>query len=322
MMTGILWLARKLIPEALFHGVRPLGRVLPPRALLGLASPWVAAFTALELAYVGPRAGEFERAPAVLSGARRGLRARVGLWRQRTWLNRWNLATLWVDRLRFPEWSHLCRIEGSEAARELLGGGKRPVVLLTIHFGPGQFIFHSLRARGIPVAALAVGDNQPYRGRIAALADRANGLEGVPRLFTPETLREAAEFLQANGVLLVWATGGYGKSIEAQIDGVGLPLGVGPFRLATIVGAAVIPCIAVAGPGGRASILLGDPLPTEEVTDRKRHHAACGRLLRFYLPTVRSSFGQSAAWLLQRLIPAPPDAVPGRTHERGCRRRE
>ncbi len=303
-MTGILWLARRAARAALVHGVRPLDRVLPPRVLLALVSPFVAASTALELSYTGPRLAEFTHLRSALGATGRGAGWWLALWRQRSRLNLANLAIYWADRLNRPGWAALRRVEGSPPARGLLETRARPVILATFHFGPGLAGFHGLRASGIPIAVLAVRAPNPVVGRLGAAVDRANDLEGVPHRFAPEDLREAAEFLLARRVLLIFVTGGSGQSVEVEADGMILPLAPGALRLATIVDADVIPCVFSAGRGGLATLLLGDPLPEAEVKDRRWHPAACERLLRFYMPTLRERPGQSDTWLLRGVRPA------------------
>jgi len=306
-MTGALWLARKLAPGLLRHVVRPLGMVLPPGVFFTLAGPFLAAASALDLAYAGPTFAELGRLPASLRSRRGALAWSLALWHGRTRLRQAKLVCQWSDRLATPRWRGLCRIEGAGSSLAVVGAGTRPVILVTFHFGPLELLYYWFRSHGVRIAWLAADGEAcrpPHRRRLLRDCDRANGMEAVPRFFTPGQLPEAADFLKSNGVLLVVATGGSGRALEVRDGDVTLPLASGALRLASMVDSTVVPCWILAGPRGAMTITLGDPLPPADVQDRRRHGEVCRRLLRFFLPPLRTSPAQADAWLLRRLGPA------------------
>jgi hypothetical protein len=313
-MTRILWLARKPTPEILLYGLRPVGKIVPPPMLWALLRPTVAAVTLLELVYTGPTFADFGRLPASMRPPGRRGAGWLGLWRQRTGLNLAKLAVYWADGLGTPRWARICRVVGPSPSRDLLGAGTRPVVLVTLHFGPYEMLFYGLRARGVPIATLAAdGESQCpwHRRRLRETCDRAAGLMGVPRRFSPGQLREVADFLRADRVLLVFASGGTGRPLEVGDRDLSLPLGPGALRLAALLDAALIPCVIVADPRGAMSLVLGEPLPPVTLLDRRRDRETCGQLLRFWAPPLRASPGQSDSWLIRILRPrAATEEIP------------
>jgi hypothetical protein len=304
-MTGIFWLARRIAPWLMERGVRPVGKVVGPTVILGIARPFVAVASALELAHDGPTFATFDRLPEGLRPPR-GLAGRLGLWRERTRLNLAKLVSYWSDVLATPRWSRLCRFEGAGSSLEAVLAGSRPVILATLHFGPLEMLYYSLRSRRVPIAILVAdgeGRRPPHRVRLLRNCDRGAEIEGLPHLFPTTELREAAEFLLANRVLIVVTTGGSGSGVVSGDDRAGLHLSPGAFRLASLVDALVIPCTITAGRSGSVTIELAEVLPPEILGDRRQHAAACERLCRFFLPAVRSSTGQADPWLLQCLRP-------------------
>jgi len=87
-------------------------------------------------------------------------------------------------------------------------------------------------------------------------------------------------------------------------------------KLASLVDAAVIPCVILAGRDG-TTVALGGPLDPADVTDRRRHRDACEEISRFFLKAVRSAPGQCDPWLFDRLRPRAQD---GELAEVGDRR--
>ncbi len=307
-MTGILWLGRRIAARLMERVVRPFGQVAGPTAALCLVRPFVAVVSALELAYSGPTFAEFERLPTPL----RPRRGRLDLWRQRTRLNLAKCVSYWSDRLATPRWRRLCRFEGSRASLDALGAGARPVVLVTLHFGPVEMLHYWLRSRGVPVAILvAAGEAQRPAHRIRLLhnIDRTTGLGGLAHLIPSTSLWDAADFLNANRVLIVAISGESGTEVDVGSEGVGLPLSPGALRLASLVDALVIPCLISGGRRGAMTVTLADAVDPEAVRDRRRHGAICEDLFRFFLPVLRSSPGQCEPWLLGRLRPCARTAA-------------
>jgi hypothetical protein len=102
--------------------------------------------------------------------------------------------------------------------------------------------------------------DRPLRRAVGAAADRANGMVGVPALFTVPELLDAGRFLAAGGVLLVAASGPVGPPGYGRVDGVRWQLRPGGAKLAKVAGALVVPGVAIAEAGGVTTLRLGDPV--------------------------------------------------------------
>src|SRR5579871_251955 len=132
-------------------------RFAPPALLAWLLWPAAAVWSAWELAYHRPTLSLFRRLPPDLRPAWRAFLWPVRVWRHRCRLNLTKLLSAWPDRLRERRWQERGRLVGFEQLEKLRGEG-RPVVLAVPHFGPVSALYHWLRARGLPVAALVGRD--------------------------------------------------------------------------------------------------------------------------------------------------------------------
>jgi hypothetical protein len=291
--------------------LRLLERAMPPFLLGRFLWPITALWSAWELIYYRPTLRLFRRLPAALHPAWRPFVWPLRVWRRRCWLNLTKLLSSWPDRLQEPRWQKRCHSDGMERLEKLWSTG-RPMVLVSLHFGAASVFYHWLRARGLPAAAL-VGRNlrEPltYRRRLIRQADRLRGLEQVPRAFEVSQLYEAVEFLRSPGILLTSADGDQGRQLLVRGEGYGMLLSPGAFRLAALAGAVVLPYMAYAELGMRLTVHLGEPVPDDYVTDRRRHEAACECLLRGFLPVLRDQPEQCSAELLYHFLrQAPVDA--------------
>jgi lauroyl/myristoyl acyltransferase len=187
--------------------------------------------------------------------------------------------------------------------------------LVGLHFGPVSVFYHWLRARRQPAAAL-VGRNLrgplTYRRCLGRMADRIHGLAGVSRAFEMSQLHEAVEFLRSPGVLITSADGDQGRQLLAQGEDYELSLSPGALRLAALAGAAVLPCLISADPGMGFTIHIGEPVPYDYVTDRRRHEAACQWLLHGFSAVLREYSEQCFSELLyhfRRRLPIGPEVT-------------
>jgi hypothetical protein len=303
-MTGLAWLARRKIPELLHHMIRPLDRILPAPVIQAAFWPAVWTMALLDLAYLGTPFSAYDRLPGAIRSGRSWWTWRALLVRDRTQVFQARLTGYWAGRLTTSRWRRLCRVEGPAASRHLLKSRTRPAVLVTIHFGPLEMLFGWQRSFGVPIAGMSATMEEylpRYRSQRLALYDREGGLEGLPRIFLPSQLWEAADFLRGNRVIQVAMSGGRGRATEVSDGGLRLPVATGALRLASLVGADLIPCLIRAECGGVVTIVLDDAVPASELLDRRTHPLVCQRLFRFFSPSLRTHPGQINAWLLDRL---------------------
>lgn len=305
-MTGIGALACKVFPKVIFRIVRPITRPLPPGIFRGLAWPGVAAYALLELMRLGTPVAEYDRLPDALRPPRSLLPWWLRIWRDRARVAMARLVGFWPEWFSTSRRGGIFRLEGPEDSLRLLGDRSRPLVLVSLHFGPTKLLYQGLRSLGLPVAALTWEEESrmpPHIREILRICDRQAGLEAVPHFFAPGHSYEVVEFLRENRALLVLMSGGGGRHLEVSDGGMTLSLSAGALKLASLVEAGVVPCLIRMGPGGRMILTLGPPLPGADVCNPRRHRAACEQLLRFARPILRASPGQIDSWLLKCLRP-------------------
>ena len=209
----------------------------------------------------------------------------------------------WPEQLRQPRWSGRCQFIGLERLTTIVAE-RRPVVLATFHYGNLPELYHWVRSRGIGVAFLAsrdLGTVPAYRSRLDLLADRANGLEGVPRLIGIGHLhlRGAREFLSLpNRALAIAMEGRTKRDISVHGPGYILRMAPGALHLAAKAHAVVIPCIISAERYLRWTIRFGEPLPDDLVTCDDRHPQGCEHILREVGPWISVQPEQAASELI------------------------
>ena len=182
------------------------------------------------------------------------------------------------------------------------------MILATVHYGDMAMLYHWLRSRGIAVAFLAARKHKPtpaFRNRLDMLGDRANGLEGIPRLIHPDELWDARDFLGGPARVLAIAMDRR-KKRDLLVTGPGysLSLSTGPLRMAVIVGAVVIPCLISSDACLSSTIRFGLPVPQEDIADSGRHPLACEHILRQIIPWVARQPEQCAKVLIDSLSAA------------------
>lgn len=207
----------------------------------------------------------------------------------------------WPDKLREPRWSRQCQFIGLERLEAILSEGQ-PVVLATLHYGNLTELYHWIRSRGIGVAFLTTRGSAPaYRNQLDLLADRVNGLEGVPRLIGTDHLHlwQVRDFLaQPNRVLVVPMEGRTKRDIMVRGPGYLLRVGPGVLHLATITRAIVIPCLFSAGKYLRSTIRFGEPLADDVVAQRDRRSLGYEHIVRQLGPWIAEQPEQSAPILI------------------------
>jgi lauroyl/myristoyl acyltransferase len=291
-----------------------LAERLLPIALLAWAILPVAALAGRRMVLRKVSLRRIERLPAVLR--RRWPR---GWWRRRWRVWRGQMAVYTTrflcfipERLRRPQWQRRCRFVGLPRLEAALAGG-RPVILATLHYGDLVMLYHWLRSRGIAVAFMAARKRKAtpaFRDRLDQLADRADRLEGVPRLIHPDQLWDAREHLEKPGRVLVLAME-RNTHYDIQVTGPGYSLRVtaGGLRLAAIVGAVVIPCLISSHRWLASTIRFGRVVPVADIADHRRHGLACERIVRQLVPWAARRPEQCTDALLSSLCP-PGESTP------------
>jgi hypothetical protein len=195
------------------------------------------------------------------------------------------------------------------AALEAALGSGRPVMLATLHYGNLTELYHWLRSRGLAVAFIVARDlnrRTEYRNHVDSLADQANGLVGVPRLFQIDQLWEAREFLSEPRRLLVIPMDGSARpDIRVQGADYELEVATGALRLAAIAGAMVLPCLSFAPSALRFTIAFGNPVPIQNVPGRRKQTAACEDIVGQLLPWVEQRPEHCAPILMWALHATP-----------------
>jgi lauroyl/myristoyl acyltransferase len=269
----------------LIAAVRAAERVLPRWLLYALVWPPAAVRTAWELR-IGPDRVAVRMPQSMWTRTARHFR----MWVSRVPLNAVKLLLLWPDRLRLPRWRSCLTTTGIERFERARATG-RPVILATLHFGPTTAALPLLRRDGLRAAALVIrnpAERAPFRIALQQVADRVNGLNGVPALMAVADLERAVEFLSAGHVLVLSVDGPRGRHLWSTIDDHALSLSTAVCQMAAMRQAVIVPCLLTAGPLFRVTMHFGEPVPDALVVDYRRHQAACDHLHREFLPVVRA----------------------------------
>jgi lauroyl/myristoyl acyltransferase len=244
----------RLIFRSFFHGIRSVERLVPPPLLSCLLWPFVAVF-AFRRCY-GAAGRRAQRGFAEACGRPLSL---AELWRSfidETYLR---LATLWPERFVTQAWRRRFVVTGLERVLDCQAA-RRPVVLAVIHAHHWNLIQMFLRAHGVPVASLThAPQSSENRRLIHRSVDRRSPLAGVPHSFHRAKLRSAYAFLRDGKCLLVACD-------VSTKDAVTLPwalgtmrINVGPYRLAALAEAGVIPAVCWQEKPWRFHLSFGEP---------------------------------------------------------------
>lgn len=245
---------RRIFPW-FFHSLRSAERLVPTSLLARIIWPAVAVFA------VGRSLGDAGRM------WRHNFSAAFGrppgfmlIWRSFISETYGRLATLWPDRLMTPAWRSRFMVTGLEDLQACHAAG-RPVVLAVIHAQPLNLLRLFLRAHGLPVATLTSAPGMTgKRELINAAVDRSSPLAGVPHKFLLSQLRSAYAFLRKGNCLLVACDKKSDDAVALPTDLGGARIHVGPFRLAGLVNASVVPAVCWQVAPWRFHLALGEPM--------------------------------------------------------------
>jgi hypothetical protein len=195
------------------------------------------------------------------------------------------------------------------------------VILAVLHFGPLSVLRYWLRAQGLPAAGLVGRPSRRrslYRQYLDRLTDAAGGVEGASHVFDLKQLRQAHQFLENRGLLIVAVEGIRTQRVLVRGDDFSFLMATGALRLAAQVSADVFPCLIRADYPWGFTAHFGEPVPPAWVTDKGRHAAACDHLLRQFLLVLHDQPEQCWSQLLicfQPAVPWPDTVLERERHE-------
>ena len=179
------------------------------------------------------------------------LRVRLGYYERRPLM-------AWVDRMAQPRWERRFQVDGRDRLEQILA--ERPVILLSLHTPSLMALPLWTLAHGIPTASVTLDDNWRKQPELLGRA-RSSGWENMAQVFVAGNARPMARYLTPGKALLVPADWVRGRSVTVAWRGRPLILSAGPFRLAKISGAVVLPVLAVGRGRWRYRIIIGAPVP-------------------------------------------------------------
>lgn len=267
-----------------FRVARWLDRCLPPAVLAALSWPVIAA-----VAFRRALGRQGCRWREVVSGMRAGRPGLGATWRHLIDDIYLMVATFWPDRWHEPRWARRFHITGFAAVQRLADEGT-PVVIAVVHFMHLSMLRYVLRSRGIPAASL-VGfrGEHPTMALRDALLDRMTGLEGVAHRFVAADLRSAYAFLRSGKCLIIACDVATPENVAITTDLGTLHMAVGPFRLAQMTGASVIPAILCQPSRWRFEARFGEPFRAEDDADSpEAFRPAAERCMQHWLPVMQA----------------------------------
>ena len=214
--------------------------------------------------------------------------------RHRLFLNR--MLELIPDRLAEPKWLERCQVEGLEILTRARSAG-RPAVLAFCHYGPYPLLRFWLRAKGIPAGFLVRGSAQD-RAAIRRKTDGLSPFPDVPVVFCQDQLRQMNEALMAGRPLLVAVDTDMGRTIDVPLDDSWVfTMATGALRMARHHRAELIPATIFDEGNWRFRIMLGNPVPQEQLQSETGFRDAGSTLIRELLAQMRQHPEQVPATL-------------------------
>lgn len=255
---------------ALRHGFPALLRVAPrlPRWVNLLGARFV--ITVVMGLYHPPKRAIARNLSRVLGAPAGSRRVRAAM---RSML--YNFACYWVDLFRFaqlpPERAMALveRVTGHERVDAALAGGKG-ALLLTAHLGNWELGGVFLKALGQKVSIVYVPDQFEDVENSRRILRRATGVDEIPiqpgDMFTS---LPALRALRDNRLLALQGDRDFNdKGVWMDFLGAPAPFPLGPFVLAAITGAPLLPSFITYTTGQRFAIEIGEPIRVESTGNR------------------------------------------------------
>ena len=189
--------------------------------------------------------------------------------------------------------------DATDALQEVRG----PVVVLWWHVGPAYGLSAAIARAGLPVLSLRrARAHQPEPGiEVAAVGDS----QGRALAFARAVVR-----VRGGGIAIVPADGQHGTLLPpVSCLGRAVCLARGPFALARLTGAPLVPVVAHWSAAGRIGVVVGArtrvPRGGSEDADLERERTAAGEAARWFERHVRQSPGQLWVRTMRWVLAAP-----------------
>ncbi|MGI8890815.1 MAG: hypothetical protein ACR2G0_08550 [Chthoniobacterales bacterium] len=206
----------------------------------------------------------------------------IYLFRQTIGFAHARLVYLWPDRLTQPRWLNRCRLEANYDLQNLLKAD-RPIIFVSLHFGPFRTLPYWLRAHGIPSTTLIGSPVSPQ----SAWIDRHSAPADVPVLMSVSEMREIRRSLAGNRRLLILTDVGRGKLVPVPFGNQTFWMATGAARLAASSGALLVPCLIVQEKASwNFAIHFGSPVPDEYLLGTPNLEAASIHIFHEMLPVA------------------------------------
>jgi lauroyl/myristoyl acyltransferase len=194
------------------------------------------------------------------------------------------LVYLWPDRLTQPRWLKRCRLQAKFDLKKLLESD-RPIIFVSLHFGPFRSLPYWLRAHGIPTTTLV---GKPV-SKQSAWIDRLSPPLNVPVLTCVEDMRSIRKSIIGRRRLLFLSDVGRGKLVPVPFeDDQIFWMATGAIRLAASTGALLVPCLITGNKGLWNFIIhFGSAVPAEHLQEKPDLPAAANHLFQEMLPVLR-----------------------------------
>ncbi len=249
---------RDLAGMIVFHGLRILEFILPPKVLRCVLYPAAAVLAGRDVFFRRQNKMAFHLLPATWPTVKTNTSDFVQI-RIRYHLSR--AIANWPDRLGNQRWRSRFSIQGNslEEAVQL----RRPIILVSAHFGPFHLGAYFLRALGFRLATF-VGNAQEAQSASRRAKDRLSHFLEMPHTFSAQdNLRDVYRFLEKGNILRTAFDIVMGKMIRVPLCDRSVCFATGSIRLAAATGAVLIPYVISEREPWKFVLHLGQPVPPE-----------------------------------------------------------
>ena len=297
MAENLYFNLRDVIGRIVFHGARTMERLFPPPILRCVFFPIAMALALRDLSRRRWLEIPFCKLPPNWSVNR----TLPLLFNIRSQFHLTRLMANWPDRFSEPHWCSRFKIEGMEFLEQAMRE-KRPVILVSAHFGPLFLLRYFLRAMGWP-AATFIGGPASSRPDVRRDKDRLAHFPGLPHVFGPDqSLRDVHRFLQQGNILLMAFDVPTGERIEVACDEVKVRFATGSIRLAASTNARLIPCIISECDPWKFIIRLGQPVPSAMLSPCPDREGAARHIAKECFQSIKASPAECGHELLDALL--------------------
>lgn len=292
---------RDIVGMTVLHIVRALETVFPPDALRRVLLPLAAILALLDICFRRSKTIPFDKYPASWPPVRRSVHL---FFKLRTRFHLTRLITHWPDRLGETRWRERFEIKGGVLDDAM--GSKRPVILVSAHFGPFHLPGYLLRAAGFPVATF-VRNTAAAKSMVRTYKTRLGHFPEMRHWFSAEDpLREICRFLKQGNILRMAFDLPIGRLVEVRMDETIIRFATGSIRLAALANARLIPFAISEREPWKFVIHLGEPVPSELLGDSPDIQRAAAHIVTECFNIFKLSPEESGGELLDAISSAAP----------------